>query len=826
MNKLLCISFLLLMESMACNAGESLKAWWSFDDGTGRDGVSGRIDQIGGHHGIVSGVRGKALKSDEFGTFICRDAGQAPLLDTDEFTVEAWIAPQTFPWNYCPIVTQRNGNHTFYFGINYQGQLQLHAMVNGEWTLCESRPALPGLNETFKFAGEGGNEDNWIDYGDLRPDPSVPLLKWTHVAGTRDHDGNLRLFINGEPAEQMLTVSDHPDMPVTLEKDPVIDIRHAFYGRLGYPGQYTVVTEKIQDQFAKGNLVLKAGSDLVEDDPAPGKAKHLQVIWGIDGRYQVEIVAEGMDADLGVLKTKLLNEAGYMKYPAFPTVSGITIGRTTKPVLPLYRARFYGNEGTFCSWDGLLDEIKLYDKALGADDVRNFYESVQPENLQPLEFRRMPTAQDLPGPFGAFYTRFDYDEDWDRTRRMGPAQDLFVRFENNPCTFVVWNGTVYPIWYPDGGEIGQMFEAYESWSKDGCHEAMMDHRNEYSSWKILENSPARVVILWRHALLSRAGTLANVDPKTGWSDWVDDYYTIYPDAVCARRTVLWSSVPLSRHSYAQDNSVLQPAVMPWDVYEREPLSLANIDGQETIQTMGKGHHGAKDTTFMEPAVIQKHNFASRWKPFMIAPPNEVFSGEWTNDASWPWNLPCWHHWPTAQLIDSDGSCTFVNNGRPKSSCLTNGWGYGRIQRDAVDFTENMLIRYSLVGMTDGSAGALAPLARSYRQPPEASTSSEGFRSEGFLLGEKAFHFIRMDSNETNDLLIEVAARNDAPLVNPAFVVKNWGKAAPVIELDGKKLGDGNDFEAGFHQTPTETNLIVWIKRSISDPVELVISSRF
>ena len=44
--------------------------------------------------------------------------------------------------------------------------------------------------------------------------------------------------------------------------------------------------------------------------------------------------------------------------------------------------------------------------------------------------------------------------------------------------------------------------------------------------------------------------------------------------------------------------------------------------------------------FQGPAVIQRHNFKTRWKPFMIAPPHETFSGEWTNGQLWPWYLPC------------------------------------------------------------------------------------------------------------------------------------------------------------------------------------------
>jgi hypothetical protein len=688
-------------------------AWWSFD------ATEGRQDAIIGHHGLVPGVRGLALRSNEFETAIECDAASLPAWKNGGFTVEAWIAPRAFPWNYCPIIQQRNGTHGFYFGINYQGQLQLEASIGGTWIRCESPTALPGLDENLRFASENSNSKKKIaDFGDARETPSVPLLKWTHVAGSVDGDGTLRLFINGEPA-----------------------------GETKATGAFT------------------------------------------------------------------------------PAAVKLVLARTTEPVLPLFLARPPANKANFCSLDGLLDEVKLYDRALTAAEVRAQFQSIELTNPQPLEPRRMPTAQDLPGAFGAFYTRFRYDEDWDRTRRFSEEQDVFVRFDNNPCTFVAWNGTVYPVFYPEGGDFGQMFEAFETWRHpDGCFEVMMDRQSKYSSWRIIENTPARVVLHWRHTLVSYNNNLIHHDPDTGWADCVDDYYTIYPDTVCARRTVLWSSMPAENHSYAQDNSVIQPGFMPWDVYEKQPMSVANLAGQEIIQTMGQGRNPPKDPTFKEPAVIQRHNFKSRWKPFMIAPPKEVFSGVWTNKAQWPWFLPCWHHWPTAQLIDSDGSITFVENGRPKSSCLTMGWGYGKAKGDAIILTPNSLTRFTLTGMTDGSTASLVPLARSYHHPPTVSIRSDGFQSEGFSVAEKAFILNRAAGSATAELDISIAASADSPLVNPAFVVGNWGGGDVAVSLDGKSTPIGDTCRVGFRETPTGRDLILWMKMTAESPAQITLRS--
>lgn len=88
---------------------ESPVAWWSFDANEGRQ------DAILGHHEIVAGIRGTALRSDEFETAIECEAASLPPLTNGSFTLEAWIAPRAFPWNYCPIAGQRDGTNGFLF---------------------------------------------------------------------------------------------------------------------------------------------------------------------------------------------------------------------------------------------------------------------------------------------------------------------------------------------------------------------------------------------------------------------------------------------------------------------------------------------------------------------------------------------------------------------------------------------------------------------------------------------------------------------------------------------------------------------------------------
>ena len=67
-------------------AAEAPAAWWSFDAN------EGRRDSIRGHHDIVPGIRGMALRSDEFETAIECEAASLPALTNGSFTIEAWVA--------------------------------------------------------------------------------------------------------------------------------------------------------------------------------------------------------------------------------------------------------------------------------------------------------------------------------------------------------------------------------------------------------------------------------------------------------------------------------------------------------------------------------------------------------------------------------------------------------------------------------------------------------------------------------------------------------------------------------------------------------------
>ena len=98
-----------------------LVAWWKFDEGKGKiaiDRISQKEDAILRNFRYLPGVSGTGVKFDGFTTHIIRKAAEAPHL-TDAFTIETWVAPQAYPWNWCAIVNQEKDHKAgYFFGID------------------------------------------------------------------------------------------------------------------------------------------------------------------------------------------------------------------------------------------------------------------------------------------------------------------------------------------------------------------------------------------------------------------------------------------------------------------------------------------------------------------------------------------------------------------------------------------------------------------------------------------------------------------------------------------------------------------------------------
>ena len=94
-------------------------------------------------------------------------------------------------------------------------------------------------------------------------------------------------------------------------------------------------------------------------------------------------------------------------------------------------------------FSGLIDEVRLFDRALDRSEILSSYQNYKPVNPKVLDFWVLPAGEDIPNKFGATYTNLKCSPEWDGLWRFGDYADIVVAFDNIPGRFVFWRGTNY-----------------------------------------------------------------------------------------------------------------------------------------------------------------------------------------------------------------------------------------------------------------------------------------------------------------------------------------------------------------------------------------------
>jgi hypothetical protein len=174
-------------------------------------------------------------------------------------------------------------------------------------------------------------------------------------------------------------------------------------------------------------------------------------------------------------------------------------------------------------------------------------------------------------------------------------------------------------------------------------------------------------------------------------------------------------------------------------------------------------------------------------------------------------MPCWNHWPVAQL-PNDGRVAPAFD-RPSSTCLGTLFPV-KHKTDRPDLMKGR----NLYGLTGKPAKELAVLARSWNFPAELKLSGSAFESLGYDKNQRAYVLERKAAAENAPLEFTLAGNAQSPVLNPAFIVKQWGNANGTLTLDGKPVPRGKGFRFGHRQTLEGTDLIVWIETESRAPL--------
>jgi len=463
------------------------------------------------------------------------------------------------------------------------------------------------------------------------------------------------------------------------------------------------------------------------------------------------------------------------------------------------------------SFDGLIDEVKIYDKALSQGLLKRSFQNYEPAGSQvtnPALPRRVLPASAKQNRFGAKYTKLSYHEAWDNIFRLGKDADIVVDFNGLPTQFIFWHGAGYiPMivsennnWYSN--EFCEIFCIEDK----PCKEPMSDTVNYHNHVRILENTDARVLVHWRYPLIDIFHNIGYKNSKTGWGEWADWYYYIYPDGIAAVKMVLWSDFSdktFEGYREWQETLVLYgPGRGPENIVQRKAaLTMANTKGEYKEYDWGK--QGDFQINAPNNISVQKVSYVDEYDPFIII---KKLTQRWTSSGgkAGHGDFLAWNHWPVA-LMKNDGRKRFDNT-RAGHTALSH------LDFPFYEKRTNTLAPYGvklkLEGMTKLGINELVSLSRSWNEAPKL-TGPKGCLSSGYEKGQRAY-VLELSKPQMS---FKLEAAENAPLFNPCFVVKNWGgKSKADLKINGKTIKPGENFRQGVvRDTDGRLKKIIWIK---------------
>ncbi len=464
-------------------------------------------------------------------------------------------------------------------------------------------------------------------------------------------------------------------------------------------------------------------------------------------------------------------------------------------------------------FDGLIDEVRIYGRPLSGSEIASNRTALVPANPQPLQYRVMPSGTP-DGTFGARYEKLAYTPAWDNLWRVGDHPDIVVGFDQHPVRMVFWRGTSYGLSTVSENGIWVSDQSPENWTEGPSFaEHMSDKHCRFSHVRLIENTPARVIVHWRVASnMIDYKLLTTNDP---WGDWTDEYYAIYPDGVAVRYQEVRANTPGRLGEVIQHEMLNQPGTRPEDNGNDQMIVVANMNG-ETRRYDWSGGSGAVS---LDPAIangnIEYMNLKANYKHYIIGEAGSTWSpfGLWNPNYS---RFSCWNHWPVSLVPDDDRDTRWPD--RPSSTCVGNLYP---VRRNVGTYQQQVM---NLYGVTTRTAAELAPLAKSWAQAPPIQTLAD-CQGVAYVPAERAYHFTATGAAPS----VRIAASAASPVANLCLVVKEWMPSADApahLLIDGVEQTPGPNFRQGIvRDTTGKPMLVVWVERAATAPVTFTLLSK-
>ena len=492
------------------------------------------------------------------------------------------------------------------------------------------------------------------------------------------------------------------------------------------------------------------------------------------------------------------------------------IGRTPVPT-----PSFFENKDIpiYSSFDGAIDELSIYADRDAYPKILK-QRSVRPAAPGPdvpgFEERRLPSGPDNLA-FGSWYIPLKYYKAFD-DRWRGNLPDVVVGFgEEQPWKVVFWRGISYaPCFVTEKGNwMCNEFIERKKVTGWGCPESMSDKHADFSSVRIVENTPARTVVLWRNIPVGVNQKIPYQSGESGWGDCSEETYIFYPDGTGVRRMDVWSDHLEDWYEWCQSLQVLHPSQRPEDVLDASRImSVAAMDGSSEEYGWNFEGNARQDGVALAGANIQVTYLRSEWNPYLIledgdglnekgqhGPRIDRYAGRWSDYSDFPWR----NHWPVTQdyII-----------GRYACVADAPSHTYTATQYNAPHAIEgNKMTKLMLCGCTQGDAASLLPLAKSWLCAPRLTCDG---KEVPYDVTQRAY-ILPSCPTPTGHLRLEASPEHPARGV--CLIPPGSGGKPASVRVNGK---DCPDCKAGIHNAWDGPTLILWIPVNAESPVEIAL----
>ncbi len=550
----------------------------------------------------------------------------------------------------------------------------------------------------------------------------------------------------------------------------------------------------------------------------------------------IRLAVDGKQVDKQTVKNASVDQADY----------DVWIGRTPVPAPSFLENK---NIPIYSSFDGAIDELCICpDRDTYKEVLKQKFE--RPEapgtDIPGFEERILPSGPDGLA-FGAWQIPLRFYGAFDR-RWRGNMPDVVVGFgPEQPWKVVFWRGISYaPCFVTEKGNwFCNEFVERAKVTGWGCPESMSDKHADYSSVRIVENTPARNVVVWRNLPVGLNQKIPFRSEETQWGDCSEETYIFYPDGACVRKMEVWTSAPGAWLEWSQSLQVLHPSQKPEDVLDASRImSVAAMDGRSEVYGWDFDGPARQDAPTLDGANIQVTYLKSEWNPFLIledgdgfnekagrGPRIDRYSGRWSKYSDFPWR----NHWPVTQdyvigryacMADAASQTyTATQYNAPHSvECIIPGTPAtvydpsvepkytSKVSPEELSSTWK-ITKLMLCGCTDGDAANLLPLAKSWLRAPRMTCWGE---EVPYDVTQRAYVF---PSSPAMPVRLSVEASAEHPAEGICIILPGADDVPDAITLDGRPL---EAFKAGVRQEWSGPGLILWLPVSAESPVEIII----